>query len=340
MPAVVALGGGHGLARALTALRSLGIRPTAVVTVADDGGSSGRLRSELDIIAPGDLRKALLALARNAPLADALAHRFAQGQLAGHALGNLFLVALAERVGGDFVKALDAAATLLDCEGRVLPATTHPVSLEALVAGQQVNGQARVTHARGPVERVWLDPADPPACPEAECAIAEADAVVLAPGSLFTSIAAVLLVPALAAALARTDARVIMVGNVATQAGETDGLDLAAHVGSLLRHVPGVTLDAVLAHDGPCPEGAQLLGTTLHHPRVRDVRRADLVTRRRDGSVVAVHDSDRLAAALAPLLNVGAVTAEQRREAASPELSATGGVAGPHPPAGYHPTGS
>lgn len=304
MPTVVALGGGHGLARALMALRGLGVRPTAVVTVADDGGSSGRLRQDLNIIAPGDLRMALLALARNRTLADALAHRFPRGQLAGHALGNLFLVALAERADGDFVQALDAAASLLDCEGRVLPATTLPVSLEAKVSGEQINGQARVTRAGGRVERIWLEPIDPPACPEAERAIDEADTVVLAPGSLFTSIAAVLLVPQLAEALARTSARVVMVANVATQTGETDGLDLSAHVNSLLAHVPGVTLDALVAHEGPCPDGVQSLGTDIRDPRVGSVRRADVITRRRDGSVIAVHDPERLAAILAPLLEV------------------------------------
>ncbi|MPZ86668.1 MAG: uridine diphosphate-N-acetylglucosamine-binding protein YvcK [Nitriliruptorales bacterium] len=304
MPAVVALGGGHGLARALAALRNLGVRPTAVVTVADDGGSSGRLRQDLNIIAPGDLRMALLALARNRTLAGALTHRFPKGQLAGHALGNLFLVALAERADGDFVQALDTAAILLDCEGRVLPATTLPVSLEAKVGGEQINGQARVTRAGGRVERIWLEPSDPPACPEAERAIDEADAVVLAPGSLFTSIAAVLLVPQLAEALARTSARVVMVANVATQTGETDGLDLAGHVDNLLAHAPGVTLDTVIAHDGPCPNGVDPLGTDLRHPRVGGVRRADVITRREDGGIIAVHDPRRLAAVLAPLLGV------------------------------------
>jgi len=301
-PRVAALGGGHGLAQVLAALTSLGATPTAVVTVADDGGSSGRLRAELGIIAPGDLRMALLALARRGPLADALAHRFRAGSLEGHALGNLLLVALAEQRGGDFVAGLDAAAALLDCAGRVLPATREPVDLRAVVAGEEVGGQARLGRTAGRVERVWLEPPAPAACPEALAAVAAADVVVLGPGSVFTSVAATLLVPALAAAVVGGGARVVLVANLATQAGETEGLDLADHVGVLLDHVPGLALDAVVVHDGPRPAGPGApLGTTLEHPRVGRVVAADLAARR-DGVPVAVHDPARLARALAPLL--------------------------------------
>lgn len=301
-PAVVAVGGGHGLAQALAALRRLAVTPTAVVTTADDGGSSGRLRSELDIIAPGDLRMALLALARNRPLADALAHRFAAGTLGGHALGNLLLVALAEQHGGDFVAALDRAAALLDCAGRVLPATRQPVHLKAVVAGEEVGGQARVQSSGGRIERVWLEPADPEACAEAVEAVERADLVVLGPGSVFTSVTATLLVPGLAAAVAATPAPVVLVANLSTQLGETQGLDLAAHVDGLLAHVPDVVLDVVLVHDGPRPDGPGApLGTALTHPHVRRVVPADLAARR-GPATVAVHDPARLAAALAALL--------------------------------------
>lgn len=301
---VVALGGGHGLARGLQALRELGVAPTAVVTVADDGGSSGRLRRDLDIIAPGDLRMALLTLARNRPLATALAHRFARGQLEGHALGNLFLVALAEQAGGDFVAALDTAGTLLDCAGRVLPATGDAVQLKARVAGEQVEGQVSVATARGRIERVWLEPEDPSVCEEAVEALHTADLVVLGPGSLFTSVIASLLVPGLAEVLTATTARVVYVGNILTQPGETSGLDAVAHVEALLTHAPGLRLDAVILHDGP--EGAgegEPLGVHLVHPRVREVVRADLVARDSDGRVGWGHDPHRLAAALAPLVD-------------------------------------
>src|SRR5690606_15222431 len=198
---VVAVGGGHGLSRVLAALRRLDVVATAVVTVADDGGSSGRLRRDLGIIPPGDLRMALLGLAGNTALADLLGHRFRRGELSGHALGNLALVALAEQHDGDFVAALDHAAALLACRGRVLPATLAQVQLKARVSGAQVDGQAHVTRSGGHVERVWLEPSDPPVCAEAVSAVAAADAIVLGPGSLFTSVIAALLVPGLAAAI-------------------------------------------------------------------------------------------------------------------------------------------
>jgi uncharacterized cofD-like protein len=300
---VVAIGGGHGLARALAALRLLDVEPTAVVTVADDGGSSGRLRRDLGIIAPGDLRMALLTLARDEELASVLAHRFAQGELEGHALGNLLLVALAERSGGDFVAALDVAAALLDCAGRVLPATTTPVQLKATVAGEEVDGQVRVATATGRVERVWLEPGDPAACPEALAAIAGADLVVLGPGSLFTSVVATVLVPGVAAALATTSARITAVVNLTTQPGETTGLSCRAHIDRLLDHLPGCRLDAVVVHDGPAGVGGGApLGGLDGHRAVRRVVRADLASRDDAGRPAWGHDPARLAGALRPLL--------------------------------------
>lgn len=304
MAGVVAVGGGHGLAQALAALRSLGATPTAVVTVADDGGSSGRLRRELGIIPPGDLRMALVTLARNRPLAELLAHRFTAGELAGHALGNLVLVALADRAGGDFLTALDGAGALLDCAGRVLPATLAPVQLKAVVAGVQVDGQVQVAAAGGRVERLWLEPGDPPACAQAVEAIHGADLIVLGPGSLFTSVIATLLVPELADALAKAPGRVVLVANLATQVRETEGMDLGAHVAALLDVVPGLVLDAVVVHEGPVPQGpGRPLGTALSDPRAGATVRADLAMRRTDGAAIAVHDADRLATALASLVD-------------------------------------
>lgn len=295
---IVALGGGHGLARALLALRSRGHAPTAVVTVADDGGSSGRLRRDLGIIAPGDLRMALLALAGNDDVAALLAHRFERGELRGHALGNLALVALAERCGGDFVAALEQACRLLACHGRVLPATTVPVQLKARVSGAQVDGQARVTRATGRVERVWLEPESPPATPQAVAAIAGAELVVLGPGSLFTSVVAAALVPEIQAALRRTAARIVYVANITTQPGETSGLDAADHVDALLAHVPGLRLDAVVVHDGPVYDGRGAgVGGLTTHPDVGLVVRADVVSREQ-GRPVWGHDPERLGAAL------------------------------------------
>lgn len=301
-PRVVALGGGHGLSRALAALRLHGVEPVAVVTVADDGGSSGRLRDDLGIIAPGDLRMALETLARDAPLAGLFAHRYERGTLEGHAFGNLALVALAEREGG-FVAALAEAARLLDCAGRVLPATPEPVRLKARIAGEEVDGQVRVATAGGPVERVWLDPAHPGACEEAVDAVEAADLVLLGPGSLFTSVIASLLVPDLAKAVADCRGAVAYLANVRTQPGETDGLSLGDHVGAIFDHVPGLRLDAVIAHEGEggvVPEGC--MGTDLDDDRVGRLLLADLLERDPDGTPGWGHDPRRLAVALRPLL--------------------------------------
>lgn len=301
---VVGVGGGHGLSRALAALRLLDIAPTAVVTVADDGGSSGRLRRDLDIIAPGDLRMALLTLARNRPLAGVLEHRFTRGQLTGHALGNLLLVALAEQAGGDFATALDLAARLLDCAGRVWPATGDSVQLKARVAGEQIDGQVRVATAHGSIERIWLEPTAPAACPEAVRAIRSADLVVLGPGSLFTSVIATLLVPGIAEAVTRGTAPLVYVANILTQPGETTGMDAAGHVTALREHVPGLDLDAVILHDGPIGAGeGEPVGTELPGARVPTVVRADVATRDANGGVGWGHDPERLAGALAGLVD-------------------------------------
>ena len=296
---VVGIGGGHGLSRGLAALRHLGEQPTAVVTVADDGGSSGRLREEHDIVALGDMRMALFTLAEDTELVAVLAHRFEAGALEGHALGNLFLLSLLDLAGGDLVRALDHAATLLRCRGRVLPATTETVQLRARVAGEEVGGQVSVATARGAVERVWLTPDAPAACEEAVAAIENADAIVLGPGSLFTSILATLAVPGIARAVAAASGRVVYVANLLTQPGETSDLTSAEHVEALVRHVPDLRLDAVVLHDGPAARGHGLpLGTALDHPAVDRVVCADVALRTDVGDVVGSHDPQRLAVAL------------------------------------------
>ena len=247
----VAIGGGHGCARTLAALAPHVGTLVAVVSVADDGGSSGRLRRDLGVVALGDLRAASVALADRsdpaaAALADLAAHRFARGELAGHSLGNLMLLALLDRHGGELVPALDDLGAALGVRGRVLPSTLEPVTLRAQTADGPVTGQARVARTTR-IQRVELTPATPAATPEALVAIAEADLVVLGPGSLFTSLLPNLLVPGLAAALAASAARVVLVANLREQPGETQGMALADHLAALDEHVPGLRIDVVLA---------------------------------------------------------------------------------------------
>lgn len=307
---VVAIGGGHGLHGVLQSLCRLGIAPTAVVTVADDGGSSGRLRRDLGIIAPGDLRKALVALARNESLARLLSHRFEAGELAGHSLGNLALVALTEQQG-DVVGALEVAAEMLDCQGAVLPSTTQPVELHARAAGRHLDGQVRVQTSRDQIDQVWLEPAEPAGCPQAVAAIGAADVVLLGPGSLFTSVIVNLLVPEIAKAVCATRARLVHIANVRTQVGETSGMDLDDHLRALLSHLGGRELDATLVHEGPIdPEAVgQPLAPRLSAPGVGQVVLGDLVERHPDGRPGQSHDTARLAAALAPIVRD---TVEQR----------------------------
>ncbi len=245
-PEVVAIGGGHGLAVTLRAARCYAGRLTAIVSVADDGGSSGRLRRELGIVPPGDLRKCLVALAEEgSPLAEAFEQRFESesAELTGHALGNLVLAGLVATTG-DLQKALDEAGRLLGAVGRVVPAAREPVVLKAWASAGEVEGQTAVS-GTGEIERVSLVPADPPAPEAALEALAAADQVVVGPGSLFTSILAALAVPQIAAAIRRSRGRKVYVANLRPQPAETEGFDVAAHVSALEAH--GVHVDVVLA---------------------------------------------------------------------------------------------
>ncbi len=248
----VAIGGGHGLSRSLDALARVVDHVTAVVTVADDGGSSGRLRRDLDVIAPGDLRMALATLARDRELADLVQYRFPRGELAGHSLGNLVLVALQDLAAGDVVDALDRMARVLDVPGRVLPCTTVPVTLHARVGDRELTGQVEVATTPR-LEQVWLDPPSPPATAAVVAAVRRADLIVLGPGSLYTSLLPNLLVPGVARAVAAASCPVVLVANLREQPGETEGMTLDAHVAALLEHVPDVHIDVLLAHDGPDP---------------------------------------------------------------------------------------
>src|SRR5258707_8397411 len=289
---VVAFGGGHGLFASLSALRRVTRQLTAVVTVADDGGSSGRLRREFGVLPPGDLRMALAALCGDdawvATWSGVIHHRFtgvdeieAQG-LAGHAVGNVLIVALWELLG-DTVQGLDWVARLLGAHGRVLPMAAVPLDLVAEVEGADpdrpdelsiVRGQVACATTTGRVRSVSLIPANPPACPEAVQAIGSADWVVLGPGSWFTSVLPHLLVPELAEALMTTRARRVLTLNLAPQPGETDGFSPQRHLEVLARHAPKLTIDVVLADEAAVPdrdsldEAAQRLGGTVELPPV------------------------------------------------------------------------
>jgi uncharacterized cofD-like protein len=289
-PKVVALGGGHGLAAVLSGIRRYAGSVTAVVSVADDGGSSGRLRRELGVLPPGDLRRCLVALADDEAWAHAFEHRFAGGDLDGHALGNLVLAGLAESLG-DFTAALAEAGRALRAVGRVLPATTERVVLKATDGtGVEVQGQVAVENSQG-ISRVELVPGDASACPDAVAAISVADQVVLAPGSLYTSLLPVLCVAELRAAIAAAPGRVVQMANLRPQIPETAGVDGTGHLEAVLDH--GCRVDTFLyARDGALAVDETAIRARGVEPVGADLARADGLA----------HDPARVAEALAALL--------------------------------------
>lgn len=248
---IAALGGGTGLSALLRGLKQGPVDLTAIVTVADDGGSSGRLRRELGVPPPGDIRNCLVALADDESLLSQLfQHRFADGDLAGHSFGNLFLAALTE-VTGDFDLAIEECSQVLKIRGRVLPSTLAHVRLWAERAdGSRVCGETQIASGRGACRRAWLDPAEPEAHAPALDAIREADLVLMGPGSLFSSVLVHLAVPDIARAVVASAGRRVYVCNIMTQPGETDGLNAARHVEHVLEVVPGA-VDVVVVHEGP-----------------------------------------------------------------------------------------
>jgi len=301
---VVALGGGHGLAASLAALRLVSDHITAVVTVADDGGSSGRLREDFDVLPPGDLRMALAALCDDSEWGhqwrDVLQHRFAgQGPLAGHSLGNLLIVSLWDLLG-DPVQGLDLVGRLLGARGRVLPMAAVPLTIAASVLGadprrpelvSEVHGQVEVATTRGRVLGIWLTPDEPPACQEAVSAVLDADWVVLGPGSWFTSVLPHLLVPGLRDALVRCRARRILTLNLLMHTGETEGFSAENHLEVLEAHAPDLHLDVVLAD--PSVVEDELLLRKVAEGLGAQLVVAPVATPGRQGQ----HDSLRLAAA-------------------------------------------
>ncbi len=307
---VVAFGGGHGLSASLHALRLLVADLviddlTAVVTIADNGGSSGRLRGEFGVLPPGDLRMALAALCGDHQWGDTwarvLQHRFAgDGDMNGHVIGNLLIVGLWEQLG-DPVAALDWVGRLLGTTGRVLPMALTPLDITAQVRGADptlpelvstVRGQVEVATAEGEIVSIALDPPDPAPCPEALAAVGEADWVILGPGSWFTSVMPHLMVPEIRDALVQTDAGIVVVLNLVDEAGETSGFGPGDHLAALVEHAPDLRIHTVLADRDSVGDGVADLqeavasyGAVLH---LADVALDDGSPR---------HDPARLAAA-------------------------------------------
>ena len=315
MTAITSLGGGHGLFATLRAVRRIADEVTAVVTVADDGGSSGRLRRELGRIPPGDLRMALAALSaddeRGRLWEDVLQHRFGgTGALAGHAVGNLIIAGLTS-VLDDEVRALDEIGSLLGICGRVLPMSPRPLDIEAEVVGLEddgrvvrpVRGQVAVATTPGQVRRIRLIPDNPPATPDAVDAIMSADMVTLGPGSWCTSVLPHLQVPELVGALRDTSAQRVVVLNLSSEPGETAGFSSERHVHMLTQHAPDLTLDKILVDEstiGGASERSYLerAAATLSAEVVyADVREIDA-----EGGWTERHDPVKVAAALGELL--------------------------------------
>ena len=295
-PSVVALGGGRGLASVLAAARRYAGSITAVVSVADDGGSSGRLRQTHGIPAPGDLRKCIVALAEpDTVWREAFEHRFRGGELDGHALGNLVIAGLTQTMG-DFGAALDEVCRLLKCAGRVLPATSDPITLVADIAdiaggAGRVEGQVAVANSPEPIRRVRIVPEDAKAHPEAATAIELADQVILAPGSLFTSLLPVVCVRGLRDALTQSRGRVVNVCNLRAQEPETSGLDATDHLRALLGH--GARVDTFLYQiQGRLAADEPAIRDLGIEPVAAELAAADGIT----------HDPARLARALEQLL--------------------------------------
>ncbi|WP_026461124.1 gluconeogenesis factor YvcK family protein [Schaalia suimastitidis] len=297
---VVALGGGHGLSATLRALRHVTRRLTAVVTVADDGGSSGRLRKEMDVLPPGDLRMALASLCEETEWGltwrDIMQTRLStRGDLNGHALGNLLIAGMWQMMD-DPIEALDLVGRLLGASGRVLPMASVPLHIEAdMIDGDRrytVEGQSQVAVAPGSVEQVRLIPAQPPVPKAVVTAISEADWVVLGPGSWYTSVLPHLLVPELHRALVTTDAHRALVLNLARQRGETDRMTTADHVRVLSDAAPDFKLDVVIADPTAIDDVDELIGAA------EELGARLLLRQVRTGDGQPHHDPLRLAAAL------------------------------------------
>jgi len=306
-PRIVAIGGGHGLSNLLRGLKAYSHNITAVVTVADDGGSSGRLRDSLGILPPGDIRNCLAALSNDeALLTQLFQYRFGDNVegLEGHSFGNLFISVLSE-IMGSFEDAVAESGRVLSVHGRVLPATLHDVRLVADVrlphtsAAVRVHGESRIPQVNGRVQRVWLEPNDPPAYPKVIQALLGADLIVIGPGSLYTSLLPNLLVPDISQAIRSSSALKVFVCNIANQPGETDGYTCGEYLQAVEAHTGPNLVDVVLVNDEFPPQGTEnvewvRVGGGVRYP----LYRRGLVNEARPWQ----HDSVKLAAVLMDIL--------------------------------------
>jgi len=304
-PRIVTIGGGHGLSTLLRGLKTYSYNITAVVTVADDGGSSGRIRQTQGIPPPGDIRNCLAALSSDEALMTQLfQYRFSDGnpELDGHPFGNLFISALSE-ITGSFEEAVVESGRVLAVHGQVLPATLHNVRLVADMQLPHSNGEVRIEGEStfpkfpGNVQRVWLEPSNPAAYPQVIQAILAAELIVIGPGSLFTSVLPNLLVPDIVAAIQASRALKIYVCNVATQPGETDGYNCEDHIKVLTDHVGGAIFDIIVINnrfEGKLSSGTDWVKTVPENESEYPIYRADLV----DEDQPWRHDSIKLAKAI------------------------------------------
>jgi uncharacterized cofD-like protein len=306
-PRIVVIGGGNGLATLLRGLKAYSNNITAIVTVADDGGSSGELRRSMGILPPGDIRNCLTALADDETLMGQLfQYRFAEGNgLSGHSLGNLLITALTD-ITGSFEEAVAESGQVLAVQGKVLPATLHDVRLVADIrlpdgsSEVRVKGESEIPKTAGAIRRVWLEPNNPLAYPPAVQAILNAELIVVGPGSLYTSVLPNLLVPDLSEALRVTRALKFYICNVATQSGETDGYSCGDHVRNLEKHLGMRLFDIVISnsyYDGKAPASVEFVYTEPDLQEEYTVYSTDLIDQERPWR----HDSQKLAQAVMDL---------------------------------------
>ncbi|WP_217588577.1 gluconeogenesis factor YvcK family protein [Lentibacillus saliphilus] len=312
-PRVVVIGGGTGMPVLLRGLKDMPIHLTALVTVADDGGSTGRLRSEMAIPAPGDIRNVIAALSDAEPmLLELFQHRFAVGNgLSGHSMGNLLLAAMTS-VTGDFYTGIKEISRVLNVKGKIYPISNESMSLHAkMTDGTIVSGESHIPLANKRIERVFLSPEPVHPLPNAIKAIENADLVVIAPGSLYTSIMPNLIIPGIDEAIKKTAGQVVYVCNVMTQSGETTGYTAADHVQAIFDHVGHGSVDAIVVHNEPINKNVRAVYAEENaEPVVYDIDRLlALGLRIIEGDIIRLaratlrHDTDKIANLLFSLID-------------------------------------